>query len=166
MESTLLLAHTEEDGTLAKAALEALSAALALGGELTIGLVGHRVQAAADQVAATGARLMAVAGPAYAQPRYATDAAAAEALCRASGAALVLAPSTSRWARVLPGVACRMGGRVDTHATRFAVDGGVPTVTRWFYRQRMEGVLTRSQRPWMVLVESGCEAPWAGTPGA
>ena len=166
MESTLLLAHTEEDGTLAKSALEALSSALALGGELTIGLVGQKVQEGADQVAACGARIMAVAGDAYAQPRYATDAAAAEALARACGAALVLAPSTSRWARALPGVACRLGGRVDTHATRLAAENGVPAVTRWFYRQRMEAVLTRSQRPWVVLLESGCEPPWAGAPAA
>jgi len=166
MESILLLAHTEEDGTLAKSALEALSSALALGGELTIGLVGRRVQEAADQVAEAGARIMAVAGDAYAAPRYATDAAAAEALARASGATLILAPSTSRWARALPGVACRLGGLVDTHATRLALENGVPAVTRWYYRQRMEAVLTRSQRPWLVLLESGCESPWAGTPAA
>ena len=89
MEPTLLLAHTEEDGTLAKPALEALSAALALGGELTVGLVGSQVQPAAAQVASTGARILAVTGAAYAQPRYATDADAAEALCRAANASLV-----------------------------------------------------------------------------
>jgi electron transfer flavoprotein alpha subunit len=168
VESTFLLAHTEEDGGLAKSTLEALSAALsaasALGGGLTIGLVGRQVQAAADQIAATGARILAVAGEAYGQPRYATDAAAAEALCRASQATLILAPATSRWARALPGVAYRLAGRVDTHATRFAIQNGVPALTRWFYRQRMEAVLTRSQRPWVVLLESGCESPWTGTP--
>ena len=30
-------------------------------------------------------------------------------------------PRTSRWARALPGVAYRLGGRVDTHATGLAV---------------------------------------------
>ena len=166
MEPVLLLAHTEADGTLAKPALEALSAALALGGPLTIGLVGHHVQAAADQVAATGARFFAVTGPAYAEPRYATDAAAAEALARASGATLILAPSTSRWARALPGVAYRLGGRIDTHATGLAMENEVPAVIRWYYRQRMEAVLTRSERPWIVLLESGCAAPFDGAPGA
>jgi electron transfer flavoprotein alpha subunit len=164
MESILLLAHTEPDGTLSKAALEVLSAALTLGGELSIGLVGREVQPAADQVSASGARILAVTGEEYAEPRYATDAAAAEALCRAAGAALVLAPSTSRWARSLAGVACRLGGRVDTHATRIAIENGVPAVTRWLYRQRMEALLTRSQRPWMVLLEKGCDASWAGEP--
>lgn len=164
MEPTLLLAHTEEDGTLAKPAFEALSAALALGGPLTIGLIGADVQPAANQVASTGARILAVTGAPYAQPRYATDAAAAEAICRAANASLVLAPSTSRWSRSLAGVACRLGGRIDTHVTRLALENGVPAVSRWFYRQRMEGVLTRSERPWMVLLESGCAPAFSAAP--
>ena len=167
MEPVLVLAHTEADGTLAKPALEALAAALALGGELTLGLVGAEVRAAADQTAGCGAvRFLAAAGEAFAQPRYATDAAAAEALCRAAGAGLVIAPATSRWARALPGAAYRLGGRVDTHATGIAPVNGVPAVTRWFYRQRMEGVLTRSERPWVVLLDPGCVTPWSGPGGS
>src|SRR5271169_4916923 len=99
MESILLLAHIEADGKLAKPALEALAAALALGGELTVGLVGADAHAAANQVAGAGAvRILVATGEAFSQPRYATDAAAAEALCRAAGAKIVEAPSTSRWA--------------------------------------------------------------------
>ena len=166
METILLLAHTEADGTLAKAALEALAAAKALGGELHIGLVGAQVQPAADQVANAGAaRILAVSGEAFAQPRYATDAAAAEALCRASGAAIVVAPTTSRWSRALPGVAFRLNGRVDTHATSLAMINGVPAVARWFYRQRMEAVLTRSERPWIILLDAGCVPAWSGAAG-
>jgi len=167
MEPILFLAHTESDGTLARPALEALSAAVALGGTLTVGLVGAEVQPAANQVAACGAeRFLAVTGKAFAQPRYATDATAAEALCRAAGAAIVVAPSTARWSRALPGAAFRLGGRVDTRATGFGVQGGAPAVTRWFYRQRMEAVLTRSQRPWMVLIDPGCYPAWSGPAGA
>ena len=166
METILLLAHTEPDGTLAKPALECLTAALALGGPLTVGLVGARVEAAANQIAGCGAaRFLAVAGEAFAEPRYSTDAAAAEALCRAAGAAIVMAPATSRWARALPGVAYRLGGRVDTHATSLAVVNGAPAVTRWFYRQRMEAVLSRRERPWVILLDSGCVAPWSGPAG-
>jgi electron transfer flavoprotein alpha subunit len=166
MEPILLLAHTEPDGTLAKPALESLAAALALGGEITVGLVGASVQPAAGQIAGCGAvRFLAVAGEAFAQPRYATDAAAAEALCRAAGAPLVIAAGTSRWARALPGVAFRLNGRIDTHATGLAERNSVPAVTRWFYRQRMEGVLTRAQRPWMVLLDPGCFTPWSGPSG-
>ncbi|MDE3164676.1 MAG: electron transfer flavoprotein subunit alpha [Acidobacteriota bacterium] len=166
MEPILFLAHTEADGTLAKGALEGLSAALGLGGPVTVGLVGAAVEAAARQIAGCGAaRFLAVEGEAFGQSRYATDAAAAEALCRASGASLVLAAQTSRWARAIPGAAARLNGRADTHATGIAVAGGVPAVTRWFYRQRMEAVLTRTDRPWFVLLESGCAAAWSGAPG-
>jgi electron transfer flavoprotein alpha subunit len=166
METILLLAHTEPDGTLAKPALECLTAALALGGALTVGLVGARVEAAANQIAGCGAaRFLAVTGERFAQPRYATDAAAAEALCRAAGAAIVMAASTSRWARALPGVAYRLGGRVDTHATGVVAENGAPAVTRWFYRQRMEAVLSRRERPWVILLDSGCFAPWSGLAG-
>jgi electron transfer flavoprotein alpha subunit len=164
VEPVLLLAHTEEDGSLAKPALEGLAAAIELGGELTVGLVGRDVQPGADQIGGSGARILAVTGAEFAEPRYATDAAAAEGLCRAAGAPIVVAPATSRWARVLPGVAYRLGGRVDTHATRLAIENSVPAVTRWFYRQRMEAVLTRSQRPWIVLLESGCAPAWSGAP--
>ncbi len=166
MESILLLAHTEPDGTLAKAALEALSTAVTLGDQLTLGLVGAQTQTAANQVASCGpARFLAVEGEAFAHPRYATDAAAAEALCRAAGAAIVLAPATSRWARALPGVAYRLGGHIDTHATGFGPREGALAVTRWFYRQRMEAVVTRAERPWLVLLDPGCCAPWSGPAG-
>jgi electron transfer flavoprotein alpha subunit len=166
VETILLLATTESDGTLAKPALEALAAALALGGELTVGLVGGLVQPAADQIAGCGAaRFLGVEGDAFFQSRYATDAAAAEALCHAAGAAIVIAPATSRWSRVLPGVSYRLGGRVDTHSTNLAMRDGMPAVTRWFYRQRMEAVLTRSQRPWIVLLDGGCTEPWNGAVG-
>jgi electron transfer flavoprotein alpha subunit len=139
---------------------------LALAGEVTVGLVGAVVQPAADQIAGCGAvRFLAVAGEPFAQPRYATDAAAGEALCRAAGASLVMAAGTSRWARALPGVAFRLNGRIDTHATSLAVQNSVPAVTRWFYRQRMEAVLTRAQRPWMVLLDPGCWAAWSGASG-
>jgi len=163
MESILLLAHTEGDGSVGKAALEALTAALALGDGIAVGLVGAQVQAAAGQAAGAGAaRVLAVAGEAFAAPRYATDAAAAEAICRAAGASIVLAPHTSRWARALPGVAYRLGGRLDTHVAGVSNAADAPAVTRWFYRQRMEAVLTREQRPWFLLLDGGCSAAWSG----
>ena len=165
MESILLLAHTEADGALAKPAHEALTTALALGGELTVGLVGGAVEPAAKVAAGAGARrILAVTGEAFTQARYATDAAAAEAIARAAGAPIVLAPATARWARALPGVAYRLDGRIDTHATGLAARDGAPAVTRWFYRQRMEAVLTRTARPWFVLLDAGCVEPWSGTP--
>ena len=150
-----------------KAALEALAAALALGGEVTVGLVGAATQAAADQIAGCGAaRFLAVTGEAFAQARYATDAAAAEALCRASrarrrdraGHVAVGAGAAGR------GVPARRARGYARHRDR-ACAMSVPAVTRWFYRQRMEAVLTRSQRPWIVLLDAGCVAPWTGAAG-
>ena len=167
METTLVLIHTEADGSIARPALEVIAAAKELGGELIVGLAGAETQAAAGQIAGCGAkRILAVTGEAFSQPRYSTDAAAAEALCRAAGAPLVLAPSTSRWARALAGVAYRLGGRVDTHVTGIAARDGAPAVSRWFYRQRMEGTLTRQQRPWIALLDAGCFPAWEGPAGA
>jgi electron transfer flavoprotein alpha subunit len=40
-----------------------------------------------------------------------------------------------------------------------------PGITRWYYRQRMEAVVQRTRRPWFILLDPGCGAAWAGTPG-
>jgi electron transfer flavoprotein alpha subunit len=159
-ETVLFLAHTEADGSLSKVALEALEGARGLGGTLIAGLVGGSVETAANTIAACGAsRLLGVSGEALAQGRYATDAAAAEAIVRASNPAIIVAPHTSRWARALPGVAQRTGGRIDTHITGISTD---LKVNRWYYRQRIEAVLTRAARPWFLLLDAGCASPYAG----
>jgi len=171
-QSILFLAHVSEAGnTLPKVSYEVLGAALKLtkqfGGRLTIGLIGADVTAAAETVAAAGAeRILAVAGPDFASARYGSDAAAAEALCRAAGAELILAPATSRFMRVLAGVAHRLNGCVDTHVTALETVNGELCATRWHYRQRIEAVITRDARPWIVLLESGCEAAWTVQSGA
>ena len=166
METILVLAHTETNGSLAKSALEALGAVKQLGGTFTVGLIGENVQAAANSIAACGAaKILGVTGAEFGQARYATDAAAAEAVCKAAGATLVIAPATSRWNRVLAGVAHRLGGRADTHATAITAAGGEVSVNRWYYRQRMEAVLQRAQRPWVIALEAGCCEAWKGAPG-
>jgi electron transfer flavoprotein alpha subunit len=171
METILVLLHTEPDGSLARSAFEAvgearkLQAALA-GSKLVVGLLGEQVQAAANFIAGCGAgRFLGVSGADFAQPRYGTDAAAAEALCRAAQATLVVAPATSRLNRVLSGVAQRVGGRVDTHATAVNSENGKVSVNRWFYRQRMEAVLQRVQRPWFILLDPGSQSAWQGESG-
>src|ERR1035438_8098871 len=76
METILLLAHTEADGSLAKSAREALRAARTLnkalaGSSLVVGLVGETVQAAADSIAACPAtKYFGVAGKDFAPPRH------------------------------------------------------------------------------------------------
>jgi len=171
METILFLGHTEPDGSLAKSDLEALGAGKALadslgGTTLIVGLVGAEIRAAANAIAGCGAaRFFGVSGPDFAQARYASDTAAAEALCKAAAAAVVIAAGTSRWCRVLPGVAQRLGGRVDTHVTGISAAEGSPSVTRWYYRQRMEATLQRTQRPWIIVLDPGCHAPWMGEAG-
>ncbi len=170
MESVLVLAHVDESGSaLTKGSLEAVTAgkelAARLSASLAIGIVGPDAAPAASILASAGARVLAVCGAAFAQPRYASDAAACEALCRAAGATIVLAPGSSRFVRVAAGVAHRLDGVIDTHITAI---GGTDVVeaTRWFYRQRVEGVIRRETRPWLLLLDAGTHAAFAGEPGA
>jgi len=168
VEKILLLLHTDANGSLPKAALEAVASAGSLACSLNepawaVGFVGGDVQAAANAIAGCGAgRFLGVAGEEFAASRYSTDAAAAEALCRTADASLILAPATSRWRRALPGVAQRLKGRLDTHVVAISAEEGTLAVQRWYYRQRIEAVLTRSARPWMILLDPGCGKPWAG----
>ncbi|HKN72523.1 MAG TPA: hypothetical protein VJX30_15930, partial [Terriglobales bacterium] len=171
-QNILFLAHVSEAGnTLPKVSYEVLGAALKLtkqlGARLTIGLIGADVAAAAETVAAAGAeRMLAVGGPEFASARYASDAAAAEAICRAAGADLILAPASSRFMRVLAGVAHRLNGCVDTHVTSLESVNGELRATRWHYRQRIEAVIRREARPWIVVLESGCDTAWGNVASA
>jgi electron transfer flavoprotein alpha subunit len=172
MSKIFVLLHTQADGSLPKAALETVTAAVnlnaQLGGSLSVGVLGAGASAAADAVAGCGATaFFAVGDDAVAQSRYATDAAAAAALIQAAGAEIVLAPGTSRFARCLPGVAYRVGAQIDTHIVAVCGEGGAVHAQRWFYRQRILGSFSRAARPWIVLVDGGVNAAWqGGTAGA
>ncbi len=171
MQLILFLGHTESDGTLAKVALEAVGATTdlskTLGGPLVVGLYGADAQSAANTIGGCGAqRFLAVTGDDFAQPRYATDAAACEALVRASEATIIVAAGTSRNARVLAGVAQRVGGCIDTHVTSLSAAADSLTITRWFYRQRIEGSLARTRRPWILLLDPSAQTAWQGNAGA
>jgi len=168
MKSILVLTHADETGsTLTRASLEAVTSGLEittrLSIPLTIGIVAADASAAATALASTGARLLAVSGAVFAQARYSSDAAAVEALCRTAEATIVLAPSSSRFARVAAGVAHRLGGFIDTHITALALRGAdTVEATRWFYRQRVEAVLSRDARPWFLLLDAGADMAFAG----
>jgi electron transfer flavoprotein alpha subunit len=169
MESILVLTHADESGSaLTKASLEAVTAGKELAAQvsatLTIGIVAADAATAANSLASTGARILSVAGEAFAQARYASDAAACEALCRAAQASIVLVPGTSRFTRIAAGVAHRLGGFIDTHITAL---GGAETVeaTRWYYRQRVEAVISRDVRPWFLLLDAGTHTVYAAEPG-
>ena len=170
MESILVLTHADETGSaLTKASLEAVTAgidlATRLSAPLTIGIIAADTAASASSLPSSGARLLAVSGEAFAQARYATDADAAEAIQRAASTTIILAPGSSRFTRIMAGVAHRLGGFVDTHITAL---GGTETVeaSRWFYRQRIEAVLSRSARPWFLLLDASTHAAFAGESGA
>jgi electron transfer flavoprotein alpha subunit len=170
-KNILLLAHVDESGTaLPKAAFEALGTAVELAAvpdcALTIGLIGENVQDSANTLASIRASIVAVSGVEFARPRYSTDAAAAEAICRAASPEIVIAPATSRFLRVLPGVAYRLKGEIDTHITSIEADGSGILAKRWFYRQRVEAVIQRDARPWFLLLDPGCHEPWEGPVGA
>ena len=169
MESILVLTHADESGSaLSKHSLEAVTAgrelAVRLNAPLMIGIVARDAHRAANAVVHAGPRLLAVQGEAFAQARFASDAAACEALCRAAQATIVVAPQSSRFARVMAAVAHRLGGFIDTHITALAATDSV-AATRWFYRQRVEAVVTRTARPWFLLVDAGTHAAFAGEAG-
>ena len=158
MDTILFLSHADAG----KPALEALAAAKELGGTLVVGLFGEDVQTIANQIAGCGAtKFLGVTGADYAQARYTSDAAAAEALVKVAKATIVVVPATSRMNRIISGVAHRCGGRADTHVT--GISAG--SITRWYYRQRMEAVVQRTHRPWFIALDPGCRAPWTGAAG-
>ena len=171
MATLQVILHTETDGSLPKAALETLGAAVALkddlGAEILVGLIGQDVQAAADQIAGCGATAFhGVSGDAFGQSRYATDAAALTALVEAGGAEIILAPATQRFSRAIPGAAARVGGKIDSHISGFSVADGKLSIQRWYYRQRMIATLSRSARPWFLLLDGGLSSAWAGDGGS
>lgn len=171
MEKILFLAHTNTDGTLPNVAREALSAAVdltrQLASSLAVGLIGQEVKPAADAIASCGATsFLAVTGAEFADSRYASDAAAIAVLVRQAGATLIVAPTTSRFSRAIPGVVQRLQGRVETHVSGLDVADGKIQVQRWYYRQRMVATMTRSQRPWFLVVDAGVFSPWQGEAGS
>ncbi len=166
----LTLLHTQDDGSLPKAALETVSAAISLaqetGAELKVGIIGNDAAGAANAISACGASaFLTVSAPEVVSPRYATDAAAAAALIKASGAEIILAPGTSRFARCLPGAAFRAGAQADTHVVSVKAEGGKVVAQRWFYRQRILGSFTRNATPWLLMIDSGVYEPFSAAPG-
>jgi electron transfer flavoprotein alpha subunit len=141
---TLILVHTDEQGLLPKGAWEAIGAAGSL--PYTVGVIGG-----AEAPAAQAEQSLCVDGDVFRMPRASSDLAACAALVSAVQPELVLAPQTSRFARVLPMLAARLNGCCDTHVVAYA-EG---EARRWFYRQRIEGGFRRDAKPWFLLLEPG-----------
>jgi electron transfer flavoprotein alpha subunit len=109
--------------------------------------------------------MLAVSGEDFATSRYSSDTVAVEALVKDAAPTLVLAPTSSRFSRCLPGAAYRCDGRIETHITGIEVVDGTVQVQRWYYRQRMVATLSRAQRPWFLVIDSGVFEPWQGAAG-
>ena len=103
---SILVIADHDNQSIRAATLHTLGAAAKIGGDIAVLVAGSGCGAAA---------FYAVSGPDFATSRYASDTAALEAICRASGATIVVAPATSRFNRAIPGVTQRLGGRIDTH---------------------------------------------------
>ncbi|MDK2955136.1 MAG: electron transfer flavoprotein alpha subunit [Desulfovibrionales bacterium] len=166
MTKILFVAPAQSDGGLDRPALEALAAAKTLAesasAEFKVGVFGADVQTAAGIAAGAGAEVFTIQNPELAAPRYATDAAAMEALCKAAGADVVVAAADSRMSRIAAGVAQRLGGKADTQLTGLSFENGKVVAARWFYRQRMVGKIARQAAPWIVTVAPGCFEPYTG----
>lgn len=156
--NVFVLLHSE-NGALPRIALETLTAAQQLGGEITVGILGTGAKIAADSIAGAAAKFLVVDDPVLAQSRYCTDAAAAAAIIQASRAEVVLAPATSRFNRALPGAAGRIGAQIDTKIVGVATEGGTIQAQRWYYRQRIFTIITRAVKPWILLIDGGVYAP-------
>ena len=57
-----------------------------------------------------------------------------------------------------------MDARTPT-SPAFPPSDGKLSINRWYYRQRMEAVLQRTQRPWFILVDPGSQPAWQGDAG-
>ena len=81
----------------------------------------------------------------------------------------MLAPASSRYTRIAAAVAHRLGGVIDTHITAVGGTGADGSdailATRWFYRQRVEAVMSRDARPWFLLLDAGTHAAFTGESG-
>ncbi|MEX0323957.1 MAG: electron transfer flavoprotein subunit alpha/FixB family protein [Puniceicoccaceae bacterium] len=159
-ENVLVLIALDESGVPLKGDLEAITLgsdlSLSVGGSLSIGVYGADTTAAAESIKTMGAsKIFTISGEAYSVSRYKTDAAAAEAIARESGASIILGSASVRWSRIAAGLAQRLGGVFDSNITAIQSGDGAVSIDRWYYRQRMKGELSRTQRPWVLTASAG-----------
>ena len=171
MENILILIHTEPDGSLSKHAFEAVSAGVLLKSQLadshlSLGIVGFNASEAAKSFNPGDLEsIYAAGGEELKYSRYATDSKAIETLLKTVNPTIVIAPATPRWNKVVAGAAARVNGYTDTHINGIIANNGTIKATRWYYRQRIEVTFSRTQRPWVLLIESGIYQPYAPVTG-
>ena len=163
-EKILVMVAVESDGKSSKQDLEAVALGKQLseasGGTLVIGVVGGDTANAIAELKMLGAQTVySVSGEAYSTSRYNSDAAAVQAIASECGATVILGAASPRWSRIAAGVTQRLGGVFDANITGAASADGSLAIDRWFYRQRMKGVITREKRPWVLTVSAGTAEP-------
>ncbi|MFO7937242.1 MAG: electron transfer flavoprotein subunit alpha [Kiritimatiellia bacterium] len=171
MSDILLVLHTESDGSFSKSALESITSAADFaaqsGTPFDAAVMGVGAAAAADMIAGCGAqKIYVVEDDAVSVSRYATDVKAVEALIRASGAHIILAPGTSRFVRCMPGAAFRTDASIDTHIVDLQAGEGSFKARRWYYRQRILTTFTRETLPCIMLLDGGVNSVWEGEAGS
>jgi len=163
MEKILYLLHTETDGSISRVGLEGLTAVREslLAKDFTVAILGKDAQKATGLVAGCGAvKIYTIEGDDFSVSRYASDAYALTEVVKKSESTLIVAPTTARFSRVLPGVAGRTNGTIDTHINGLSLEGDNIQVKRWFYRQRMVATFSKTKRPWFLVIDSGIFTPF------
>ena len=168
-ESILVLTHADETGSaLTKASLEAVTAGKELAAQ-TRRFAHHRHRRGGCECGCAGGRGCGCTHP-YCGRRGVCAAALCER-CRCVRGALQSCASDHRAGAGQFAFCARHGRRCTSpwRMRRYAHHGhsreGSMEATRWFYRQRIEAVLTRSARPWFLLLDAGTHAVFAGESG-
>jgi len=159
MNKILFLAHTEENDELSRLTLESLTAAKKMSAELNIpllvGIIGDNIEKTKIIASAAPEAIFTIQGEEFKYSRYSSDALAIETICKEVAPTYIVAPATSRFSRVLPGVAHRLSGEIDTFVSALSIDNNKLFITRWYYRQRMYATLTRTKTPWIMTIAPG-----------
>ena len=167
-ESILVLTHAgEASHSLSKASLETVTAGKELSARLnapmTIGIISANYADTARSLAGVNTRVLGVAGEPFVEARYATDAAACEALCRAANPTIILAPQSSRMARVAAALAHRLSGCIDTHVTSVRGEDSRSISRRLAYlssTSRSRRANTSGRNGFWRNAAPGSRAPW------
>ena len=164
MEKILVLTHADETGSaLTKASLEAVTAGLELAARLTAPLtIGIRGADSASRNC--GQCVLPPARACWPSPARPLRRRATPPTPRPAKlfAAPRRPPSCSlpavRALRALP-PAWRIGWAASsTRTSQLSAATTAVEATRWFYRQRIEAVLSRDARPWFLLLDAGTHA--------
>ncbi len=159
MEKVLFISDVNA-GQISESSLEVLSGAIeiskSLSGSLSIALIGESASTAAKAIGGLDIeKIYTVEGDAFSQSRYCSDVTGITALIKESEATLVFAPANARLNRSLPGAALRCGGKIDTHISGLDTEAENLIASRWYYRQRIKSEINRTEKPWVLLIESG-----------